>query len=196
MDSTEMELLDSLKADMKGKENITIVLDAGHGGNDVGTGEEAFYEKNINLELVQKMRQMLEYCGVKVLLTREGDETVSLDERSDFANSSEADWFISVHCNFCEDDAAVQGVECYYWQSSETGRTFASGIIQSVESCGEIPSRGIKTEDFHVLRETKIPAVLIETGYLSNEKERENLQDQTYQNLLCTYLVKGIIDSL
>lgn len=189
----DMEELDVLKEEMKGKE-FTLILDAGHGGNDVGTGDSAYYEKDINMDIVREMKPLLEYCGVTVLLTRDGDETVALEERSGLANESEADRFVSIHCNYCEGDASVAGLECYYWNGSEIGRNYAESIIRVAEESGEIKVRGTKTEDFHVLRETQIPAILIETGYISNREEGKKLMSPDYQKTLTFYLVKGIIE--
>ena len=189
----DMELLDGLKEQLEGKEFV-LMLDAGHGGNDVGTGSEEYYEKDINLDIVKQMKALLEYCGVTVILTRAGDETESLDERCTMANESGADWFVSIHCNYCEEDASVAGLECYYWADSAPGLSFAERLVGAVQESGAIKIRGTKTEDFHVLRETKIPAVLVETGYISNEEEREKLMDSAYQNDLSVYLTKGIIE--
>lgn len=189
----DMSFLDELKDRMKGKE-FTLVLDAGHGGSDVGTGDASYYEKDINMDIVREMKPFLEYCGVTVLLTRDGDETLALEERSGFANESGADRFVSIHCNYCEDDASVAGLECYYWETSGIGQSYAESIIRAAEESGEIKVRGTRTQDFHVLRETQITAVLIETGYLSNREEGGKLRDSDYQKTLALYLVKGIIE--
>lgn len=189
----DMSLLDEMKGKMKGKE-FTLILDAGHGGNDVGTGDSSYYEKDINMDIVNEMVPLLEYCGVKVLLTRDGDETVALEERSGFANDSEADRFVSIHCNYCEGDASVAGLECYYWETSGIGQSYAESIVHAAEESGEIKVRGTRTQDFHVLRETQITSVLIETGYISNREEGKKLMDSDYQKTLAFYLVKGIIE--
>lgn len=189
----DMSQLDGLKEKMKGKE-FTLVLDAGHGGDDVGTGDSSYYEKDINMDIVNEMAPLLEYCGVKVLLTRDGDETMALEERSGFANESEADRFVSIHCNYCEEDASVAGLECYYWQSSGIGQSYAESIVRAAGESGEIKVRGTRTQDFHVLRETRIPSILIETGYISNGEEGRKLMDPDYQKTLAFYLVKGIIE--
>lgn len=189
----ETEFMDELKAQMDGRE-LTLVLDAGHGGDDVGTGTSDYYEKNINMDIVSQMKEILEYCGVHVILTRDGDETVALADRSALANESGADWFVSIHCNYCEEDAAIAGLECYYWFDSAQGKAFAEGLVKTIQESGEIHVRGTKTENFHVLRETTIPAVLVETGYLSNAEDKKNLYDAEYQKTLSLYLVKGIIE--
>lgn len=191
--NAEMQILQDLKDSMKDRQ-LTVILDAGHGGNDVGTGDETYWEKDINWDIVQNMEAMLTYCGVAVLLTRNGDETVPLDDRSAFANEhEEASYYISVHCNFCEGDSSVSGLECYYWDGSEPGRAYAQAILSAAEDSGKITVRGLKTDNFHVLRETKMPAVLIETGYLSNSEDKKQLYDENYQKTLALYLTKGIV---
>ena len=129
-----------------------------------------------------------------MLLTINVDETVLLDERSAFANAhEEASYYISVHCNFCEGDSSVRGLECYYWDGSEPGRAYAKAILSAAEDSGKISVRDLKTDNFHVLRETKMPAVLVETGYLSNPEDKKLLYDENYQKTLALYLTKGIV---
>lgn len=190
----EEAMLEELKKQMKDREFV-LILDAGHGGSDVGTGTPDYYEKDINMDLVWEMKEMLEYCGVTVILTRDGDVTMPLAERSAFANEhEEADRFVSVHCNFCEGDESVVGLECYYWEGSPIGEAYAQKILDTAAESDRILVRGTKTDNFHVLRETKLPAILIETGYLSNPEEKQKIYDPDYRLHLSFYLVKGIIE--
>ncbi|MCH5281832.1 MAG: N-acetylmuramoyl-L-alanine amidase [Lachnospiraceae bacterium] len=190
----EEAMLEELKEQMKDREFV-LILDAGHGGSDVGTGTPDYYEKDINMDLVWEMKEMLEYCGVTVILTRDGDVTMPLASRSAFANEhEEADRFVSVHCNFCEGDESVVGLECYYWEGSRIGEAYAQKIVDTAAESDRILVRGTKTDNFHVLRETKLPAVLIETGYLSNPEEKQKIYDPDYRLHLSFYLVKGIIE--
>lgn len=170
-----------------------IVLDAGHGGRDQGTSAGEILEKEINLSVVKKLAEELEDAGATVILTREEDVKIGLEERAAFANQNEADIFISLHCNYCEDDAGVQGLECYYREGSDDGRILAEQIVQSVETEDGIKNRGTRTADFRVLRRTDMPAVLIEMGYLSNKTERERMADETYQKLLAEKIAEGIL---
>lgn len=190
----EMQILDDLKKEMTGRE-LAVILDAGHGGRDVGTGDKSYWEKDINLDIVKNMYDMLTYCGVTVYLTRTGDDTMELSERSAFANEHEdAAYFVSVHCNFLENDDSVSGLETYYWENSEEGKHYAQAIADIAGESPQISIHGVKTDNFHVLRETKMPAVLIETGYLSNTEDKDKLYDAAYQKTLAVYLVKGIIE--
>ena len=106
---------------------LTIVLDAGHGGNDGGTFQGKVVEKNITLSVVGYMQQFLEEEGWDVVLTREKDAYVPLEERTYIGNHSDADLFVSIHCNYFEDDSAVSGLECYYCEG-ETPVTFLNSF--------------------------------------------------------------------
>lgn len=172
-----------------------IVLDAGHGGRDQGTSSGDVLEKDINLSMAKKLAALLEDDKIEILLTREDDTKIGLDERAEFANKNKADLFISLHCNYCEEDAGVQGLECYYREGSEEGGALASCIADAFEGEERIINRGTRTANFRVLRNTRMPAVLVEMGYLSNRSERDKLADEAYQELLAKKLAEGILAS-
>lgn len=176
------------------QKNIMIILDAGHGGKDNGTSYKEEKEKDINLAVVEKMKELLEQKGVTVVLTREIDEFISLDERVDMANQLEADLFISIHCNDYAEDSSVKGLECYYWEGS-IGENYANNIIEILKDRGNVETRNAKPENYRVLRNTKMPSVLIELGYISNREDRQNLIDNDYQEKLAEELVECILQS-
>lgn len=153
-------------------------------------------EKEINLAVVLSMKSLLEESGVEVVLTRETDETLSLDERTEIANSKEADLFVSIHCNFYEDDASISGLECYYFEGSDSGKGYAEKILDKIEAGGKVETRNAKENDFYVLKKTEIPAVLVELGYLSNTRECRLLAEKEYQETLAEELVNGILTAL
>lgn len=183
-----------------------IILDAGHGGSDGGTLAEGVrsddnqrinaIEKDISLAVVLRMQTLLEELGVEVVLTREDDITISLDERVEIANSKEADLFVSIHCNFFKDDASVSGLECYYFKGSDSGRRYAEKMLNKIADGGKVNTRNTKESDFYVLRRTESIAVLVELGYLSNAKECRLLVSEEYQETLAKELVNGILDAL
>ncbi len=183
-----------------------IILDAGHGGSDGGTLAEGvlsenglrmdIVEKDINLSVVLYMKSLLEEQDLEVLLIREADETLSLDERVGIANCTEADMFVSIHCNYYEDDASISGLESYYFDGSDSGKKYAEKILEKIESGGKIETRNAKESDFYVLKKTKIPAVLVELGYLSNTKECLLLAEKEYQETMAKELVAGILAAL
>lgn len=170
-----------------------IVLDAGHGGRDQGTSAGEVLEKDINLAMVKRLAEILEEAGETVIFTREEDTKIGLEERAEFANENEADLFISLHCNYCEDNTDVQGLECYYREDSEEGEVLADRIIQSVQEEERIENRGTRTAGFRVLRKTEMPAVLVEMGYLSNSSECDKMTEEAYQKLLAEKIAEGIL---
>lgn len=177
------------------QKNIKIVLDAGHGGKDNGTSYEGEKEKDINLAVVEKMKEILEQNGVTVVLTRATDVFISLDERVDIANQIEADLFISIHCNDYPQDTSIKGLECYFPEGSIDGESYAKSIIEILKKRGNITTRNAKSEDYRVLRNTKMPAVLIELGFISNREERESLVNNDYQKKLAEELAECILQN-
>lgn len=173
-----------------------IVLDAGHGGEDQGTSSGDTLEKDLNLAVTRRLAQELTGRGAAVILTREDDVRVDLEERAAFANRYEADLFVSIHCNYCEDDDAVQGLEAYYREGSGGGQALAESIVQAADGEEKIVCRGTRTADFRVLRKTEMPAVLVELGYLSSREERNLLTQEDYQELLAGRLAEGIMEAV
>lgn len=176
--------------------NARIILDAGHGGEDCGTYSGEILEKDINLAVVLKMKELLEQEGIGVLLTREDDTYLTLEERTRLANEQDAELFVSIHCNYYEKDTAVRGLECYYYEESQIGREYAQELINTLEEIGKITIRNAKKDSFYVLKNTKTPAVLVELGYLSNRDECKRLTEEDYQRELAEEMTKGIIDIL
>lgn len=181
---------------LKGYARYTVILDAGHGGNDSGTIEQSASEKEINLSIVLKMKQLLENRGIQVILTRDRDVFMELEERTEVAKTDKADLFLSIHCNYYEDDSSIHGLECYYSQDSSEGKYYAEKIMESIEKSGKISFRNAKPADYYVLKNTDLPAVLVEAGYLSNYRERADLISEEYQEKLAAELVEGIIKGL
>lgn len=174
-------------------DRTVIVLDAGHGGRDQGTSSGDVLEKEINLRMAKRIAKVLETQDVKVLLTRTDDTKVGLEDRAQYANGQEADIFVSIHCNYCEDDAGVNGLECYYREDSEGGKTLAEQIVEVISGGGDIVCRGTRTANFRVLTKTDMPAALVEIGYLSNQGECAKLTEESYQELLAEKLAEGIL---
>lgn len=178
------------------QENYTVVLDAGHGGADGGTVEQAAMEKGINLAIVLKMKGLLENQGIHVVLTRDQDIFMKLEERVQIENEEEADLFVSIHCNYYEKDSWVHGLECYYCKGEERGKYYAEKIIEAIEEGGTIVPRDAKPAGYYILKNTMVPAVLVEAGYLSNYQERNNLMSEEYQEKLAEELTGGIVRGL
>lgn len=177
--------------------NLCVVLDAGHGGNDGGTVTENVIEKNINLSVTLKVKALLEENNIEVILTRNSDKYVSLDERVTIANNAKADVFVSLHCNYFEDDESIMGMECYYNSPDEAeSKEYAESIINTCALSDDIITREAKFENFYVLRNTICPAVLVEMGFLSNEIECQKLINNGYQQNIAERISAGIIQKL
>jgi N-acetylmuramoyl-L-alanine amidase len=189
-------------------------VDPGHGGNDPGAiGITGVQEKVVALNIATYAAYWLARCGVQYVLTRDGDKYVSLQERCDIANSAAADCFVSVHCNSATNPNA-QGLEVYYYESSTDGRKLADTLNANIyHDCNspsavtcpvkpgtapdiELDNRGSKEARFYVLRYTKMPAALVETGFLSNVTEEAWLEDTANQKLAGRAIAKAICQYL
>lgn len=174
-----------------------VVIDAGHGGSDGGTVSGEVIEKNINLSVALKLKTILENNNIEVVLTRSSDENMSLSGRTSVANDSNADFFISLHCNYYKDDAQIAGLECYYSSLDTTqSKMYAESIIDAVSSSDDIKVRDTKAEEYYVLQNTRMPAVLVEMGFLSNYSECQNLLSDDYQEILSKKIADGILQEL
>lgn len=178
---------------------LTIVLDAGHGGGDGGTIgliDENVIEKDINLSVVTKMKALLEECGATVILTRDSDEFLELSDRSYISNRTGADLFVSIHCNSYEDDLSIGGLECYYHKNSDTSKGYAESLVEIAERIGNVEVRYAMEQNYQVLRDSSIPAILVEMGYLSNTQDCMNLANTKYQDTMAQTLVESIVEIL
>lgn len=163
-----------------------IVLDAGHGGEDKGANVGKIYEKDITLKIADYAEEELRFRGFKVIKTRDEDKLVPLADIGKIANAASADLFVSVHINF-NNDSIYKGVSTYYYapngyQEKERIR-LAETIQKELVKSDNWEDRGILSENFQVLRETKMPSVLLECGFLSNPQDRSKLtKDEVLKN--------------
>ena len=170
-----------------------IVLDAGHGGKDPGANNGDAIEKEITLSIAKMTQEILEDAGYKVKMIREDDRFVELTERPVIANRKNAKVFVSIHCNSSEDGEG-KGIETFYTeQKRESDQELAEKIHKEIIKQTEADDRGVKTADYTVIVRTEMPAVLIETGFLTNSTECELLKDEEYQKKLAEGIAEGII---
>lgn len=149
-----------------------ICIDAGHGGNDPGAVYTGRKESDDNLALGKAVAAELKRHGVIVDETRTADVTVSLNERSTFENRQSYDYFISFHRNAFKPEQA-KGVETYtYLNAGAKAKGLANKIQTALVGIG-FANRGVKEANFHVLRETKAPAVLVEIGFIDNSSDNQ-----------------------
>jgi N-acetylmuramoyl-L-alanine amidase len=175
---------------------LTVVVDAGHGGQDPGTiGYGNVYEKDINLAVARKVAALLEQRGIGVLLTRSQDRFIELEERAAIANRHDADLFVSIHSDSAP-NRSVEGFTVYVARgASADSRQAAQAITRSMSGTGS-DSHGIREADYKVLVQTTCPAVLVELGYLSNAADARRLQDNAFQNRLAQAISEGILTCL
>ncbi len=195
-DTEKTDTKKDLGKDETEEEGWTVVLDAGHGGKDVGTEVGKVYEKNINLSVVKLMQEILEEQGVNVVMTRDTDVFLQLQERVDIANEEAADLFVSIHCNSYEDDSSIKGLECYYPEGSEPGEEYAKYLMEVIKQCKDISSRSYREETYYVTEHTEAPAILVEMGFMTNASECKKLNSASYQQTLAEELSAGILRGL
>lgn len=177
-----------------------VAIDAGHGGTDPGAeGYSGSYEKDFNLSIAQKVQTQLKAHGIDVLMTRTQDSYVSLADRATMANNAGTDVFVAIHQNSFVDTSVnppryPQGIETYSYPGSTAGALLASKIQNAVIQNTNAVNRGTKTADFYVLRETNMPASLIECGFITNPDEEAKLKTDSYQNIMAYSIAGGILD--
>jgi N-acetylmuramoyl-L-alanine amidase len=170
-----------------------LCFDYGHGGEDPGATYNGRKESDDVLSLGKEVAEEVRRHGVTVDETRTSDITVSLNDRSDFENGNSYDYFISFHRNAYEPEKA-KGVETYtYLNPGEKSQSLAESIQASLVDLGFI-DRGVKEGNYHVLRETKAPAVLIEMGFIDNTEDN-NLFDEKRNEIIKT-IAKAILYEL
>lgn len=179
-----------------------IVIDPGHGGFDPGkTGTNGENEKVINLKISQKLQEYLEQSGSYVILTRETDEALGDNKNEDFkkrkeiVNESEADILVSIHQNSFPKINA-KGAQVFYYNSSESGKLLAQCIQDNIYNIADSSNqRQIKANtDYYMLRVSKIPAVIVECGFLSNTEDEAKLNTEEYQQKMAWAIYSGIVD--
>ena len=173
-----------------------VVIDAGHGGHDPGAIScTGYYEKTITISVAGKVASLLRQRGVKVVMTRDSDYFVELEERAAIANRNNAKLFVSIHSDSMENNSK-RGFTIYVSRSgSWSSRQAAGAIAREMVKTG-LDNQGIRQADYKVLIYTEGPAVLVELGYLSNYQEAGLLRDSTFQNRLAEAIAEGISNFL
>ncbi|MBR1424096.1 N-acetylmuramoyl-L-alanine amidase [bacterium] len=175
-------------------EKIIITIDPGHGGNEFGAiGCLCEKEKDVNLQIANKLKKYLEEDGFIVFMTREDDKYVGLRERVNFANSKKTDIFLSIHCNALPDSRAktqISGSEVYYLypQSKE----LAQNILKSLGKETGLETRGVYQRNFAVVRNPNSLAVLVEVGYIIDPTEEEKLINHCFQQKAAKAIMQGV----
>lgn len=169
-----------------------IVLDPGHGGHDPGAiGLGGIYEKKLTSTIANRVADRLRNAGAQVTNTRDGDYYVSLEQRVAISNSNQTDAFISLHFNAFP-ILSAQGISTFYF--SDSGQRLANHVQASLYSNVILHNRGVIREDFHVLRNTAAPGVLIELGFITNPHDLSVIQTVDYEQQVAEAITSGLID--
>lgn len=176
------------------KTGVLVMIDPGHGGQDVGAiGVGGIHEADIVLAISQQVARLLQQQGIQVVMTRDSDYFVDLPGRVEMAKRMDADLFVSIHANSINNRPDVNGLEVYHYGNGERlAWTIRESILQSIG----IRDRGVRRARFYVLRNNPMPAVLVETGYVSHSVEGRRLADPAYQNQMAAAIARGILQYL
>ena len=200
-----------------------IVIDPGHGGRDYGAiSPRGTVEKRLVLDIARMVRDELKKEGLEVVMTRNSDVFIPLAQRAHIANKKDADFFVSIHANASE-SRSLRGFEIYYlseatddlalalqraensslktivWDLKETENRresihIAKFVTDSVLQFSEVSDHRIRSAQFYVLKWTECPAVLVETGYLTNSEDEHRLNNPSYRRQLASGIVRGLLD--
>jgi N-acetylmuramoyl-L-alanine amidase len=169
---------------------ITVVIDAGHGGHDRGgIPGQRIAEKDMTLDVAQRLRNVLSASGYRVVMTRDSDVFVPLPTRVAIANSYRNAIFVCIHFNATQ-RAGAGGIETYFY--SRDSLPLASAIHYYVVGGAPSANRGVRRRGFYVLRKTSIPAVLVECGFLTNPTEAAYAQSASYRQKLADEIAGGV----
>ena len=170
----------------------TIVIDPGHGGADPGAIGDYMYEKQATVDTAAIIAQKLESVGANVILTRTGDESISLEERAYLSNSYGADLFISIHYDSTPEGVYATGTTTYYYADSDN---YVADLINDELSKNlPLPNNGSRFGNFLVLRENAQPAILLELGYMNNPDDVATFNTSHYQNLVADSILNALTD--
>jgi N-acetylmuramoyl-L-alanine amidase len=182
--------------------DLVVVVDPGHGAHDKGCScvenGNAVMEKNLTLAIAKKVRDTLAEEGVNVILTRSTDVFIPLKERPGVANENNADLFVSIHIDDCPRANTASGTTSYYHMNDANSRALAHSIVSRIAQVSGLPSRGARSDSIlygsglSVLRNSLVPATLVEIGYINNAVDRHKMTNDEFQQSVAQAIVNGI----
>ncbi len=170
----------------------TVVIDAGHGGFDRGgIPQNLIPEKNVALDVAQRVSRRLQNAGLRTVMTRNSDVFVTLSQRVAIANAQKRAIFVSIHFNSALRPGAC-GIETYYCRSA-SARQLAVLIQRNCMRTTNGENRGTKTANYYVLRKNKLTAVLVECGFLTNRADVSRATSKEYRESLAAQIANAIL---
>lgn len=203
----ERPRLDPWYSDSKPQKIPLVLVDAGHGGHDGGAVANGCIEKHLTLEIARKVRDELISHGFRVVMTRERDAFLPLEERAALTEKLGAEAFVSVHINTDGSGSDAEGLETYFAGKPsltvmrKTGVKLENEVMSEklallVQRCtcdeAQVANRGTKQRDYAVIEEARCPAVLVECGFLTNTTESRRLKDKAHQQKLARGIASGV----
>ena len=167
----------------------TVIIDAGHGGHDKGGQWGRVYEKHLALDTSVRLEAHLKKMGYNTVMTRRSDYFVSLPGRMEAANKYSNAIFISIHYNYTWKQT-VSGIETFYHsqQSNKLARDVHRGVMSRVK----VVDRGVKYARYYVIRNCKVPSVLVEGGFVSNSNERSRMKTAWFRDAIARGIADGV----
>lgn len=193
-----------VNSDKVEKKEYTVVLDAGHGSSDSGkVGINGVLEKDINLSISKKTKKYLEKKGIRVVMTRDKDESLAEGEngnrkvqdmkaRVKRINDTKPDLAVSIHQNSYHEES-IHGAQVFYYEHSESGEKDARILQEALLAVDPDNTRQVKANTtYYLLKRTEVPILIIECGFLSNQEEAEKLASEDYQKEIAKAIANGI----
>ena len=179
---------------------MVVVVDSGHGGSDPGkVGINGAIEKDVNLKIAIKLKSLLEEQGIKVIMTREDENGLAdskvedLKKRVSIINQEKPLLAVSIHQNSYQGES-IHGAQVFYFTHSQEGEKAAKIIQEALLEADSENTRSAKANDtYYMLKKTEVPVVIVECGFLSNQKEADLLVTEEYQQKVAEAVVNGII---
>ena len=193
-----------VNSDKVEQKEYTVVLDAGHGSSDSGkVGINGVLEKDINLSISKKTKKYLEEKGIRVVMTRDKDESLAEGEngnrkvqdmkaRVKRINDTKPDLAVSIHQNSYHEES-IHGAQVFYYEHSESGEKDARILQEALLAVDPDNTRQVKANTtYYLLKRTEVPILIVECGFLSNQEEAEKLASEDYQKELAKAIANGI----
>jgi len=193
-----------VNSDKVEKKEYTVVLDAGHGSSDSGkVGINGVLEKDINLSISKKTKKYLEKKGIRVVMTRDKDESLAEGEngnrkvqdmkaRVKRINDTKPNLAVSIHQNSYHEES-IHGAQVFYYEHSESGEKDARILQEALLAVDPDNTRQVKANTtYYLLKRTEVPILIVECGFLSNQEEAEKLASEDYQKEIAKAIANGI----
>lgn len=194
-----IDVIEGIISGKKPLNQLTIVIDPGHGGKDPGAVGNKMQEKEVVLDISKRVKKYFQGTPINVKLTRETDVFVELADRVKFAKNNKADLFVSVHAN--AHNGSATGIESFYYSAARNpnvneSKALATYIQKRMLEAWNLPDRRVQSKSLHVIRENTMPATLIEVGFIDNAKDAQYIASPAHRETMAKAVFLGTLDYL